>query len=147
MTSETGIHPKAAKLYLLDVQTRMPLKFGSETLTAVTCARVRMTVSDSAGNTAEGWGETPLSVQWVWPSKLTYSERHDALVDFCKLLAEAWVDFGVSGHPVEVGQDFIAGPLAKLLKSFNAARAEENLEPMPYLAALVCCSPFDIALH
>ena len=32
-----------------------------------------------------------------------------------------------------------------LLAGFNAGRAEQ--EPMPWLAALVCCSAFDIALH
>ncbi|MGC9454577.1 MAG: enolase C-terminal domain-like protein [Phycisphaerae bacterium] len=147
MTSATGIHTVATELYLLDVQTRMPLKFGSETLTAVTCARVRMTVADAAGNTAEGWGETPLSVQWVWPSKASYAERHDALVEFCKVLAEAWAEPGVSGHPIEVGHEFITGPLATLLSMNNIVRDQYEVEPMPYLAALVCCSPFDIALH
>ncbi len=147
MTLETDIRPTAVELYLLGVETRVPLKFGAETLTEVTCARVRMTVADAAGNTADGWGETPLSVQWVWPSTLGYSERHDALVQFCGQLAEAWAAFDIAGHPVEIGYDFISGPLAELLKGFNAGRAEQGREPMPYLAALVCCSAFDIALH
>ena len=50
-------------LFFLPVQTRVPLKFGAETLTSVTCARVAMEVVDAAGNRATGWGETPLSVQ------------------------------------------------------------------------------------
>ena len=29
--------------------------------------RVHLVVTDRKGNRAEGWGETPLSVQWVWP--------------------------------------------------------------------------------
>ena len=40
----TDIRPVAASLYLLPVRTRMPLKFGPETLTEVTCARVKLTV-------------------------------------------------------------------------------------------------------
>ena len=45
---------------------------------------------DGKGRTAIGWGEAPLSVQWVWPSKLAYAARHQALKDFCQLLAQAW---------------------------------------------------------
>ncbi len=68
MPKPTDIQPLSAELRFLPVQTRVPLKFGPETLTTVTCARVRVRVADAAGHTAEGWGETPLSVQWVWPS-------------------------------------------------------------------------------
>jgi hypothetical protein len=59
----TDVRVKRVELYLLPVTTRVPLKFGSETLTTVTCARVRIQLTDRLGRTAEGWGETPLSVQ------------------------------------------------------------------------------------
>ena len=141
----TDVRPTAVTLHFLPVQTRVPLKFGPETLTHVTCARVCMRVADGSGRTAEGWGETPLSVQWVWPSQASYDERHQALKDFSIRLAEAWARFDAAGHPVEVGHAFQADVLGKVLHEFNAARAQA--EPMPYLAALVCCSAFDIALH
>ena len=76
-------------MYFLPVETRIPLKFGPETVTYVTCARVCMRVEDQAGHSAEGWGETPLSVQWVWPSRLSYEERHIALKEFTLQLAQA----------------------------------------------------------
>ena len=66
-------------LHFLPVHVRMPLKFGRETLTEVTCARVRVTVADRSGRTAEGWGETPLGVQWAWPSGVEYGPRHEAM--------------------------------------------------------------------
>jgi L-alanine-DL-glutamate epimerase-like enolase superfamily enzyme len=141
----TDVRPTAVRLYFLPVQTRVPLKFGPETLTHVTCARVRMTVAGASGNAAVGWGETPLSVQWVWPSRTSYDERHEALKGFCLRLAGAWAAFELWGHPIEVGHAFIADALPALLADFNAART--GAEPMPYLAALVCCSAFDIALH
>jgi L-alanine-DL-glutamate epimerase-like enolase superfamily enzyme len=84
-----------------------------------------------------------LSVQWVWPSTLSYGERHEALVRFCALLAEAWARFAVFGHPIEVGHAFLDQALPGLLARANAGASE----PMPWLAALVCCSAFDIALH
>ena len=102
----TDVRPAAASLYFLPVQTRVPLKFGPETLTHVTCARVCLTVRDSQGRTAEGWGETPLSVQWVWPGSLSYERRHETLKRFCVTLTRAWADFSVSGHPIEVGHAF-----------------------------------------
>ncbi len=145
MSKPTDVHVTGATLYFLPVETRVPLKFGPETLTYVTCARVCLRAQDESGNQAEGWGETPLSVQWVWPSALSYEERHEALKEFCIRLAKVWPQFSKSGHPMEVGYAFTEGPLGELLTAFNAERADA--EPMPWLAALVCCSLFDIALH
>jgi L-alanine-DL-glutamate epimerase-like enolase superfamily enzyme len=104
-----------------------------------------MKVEDMTGRVAEGWGETPLSVQWVWPSSLSYEERHQALRAFCIKLAEAWANFDTGGHPMEVGHAFQESQLPGLLDEFNQQRGSP--EPMPWLAALVCCSAFDIALH
>ena len=145
MAKATDTKPTGATLWFLPVETRVPLKFGTETLTHVTCARVRVTVADAGGNTAEGWGETPLSVQWVWPSPLAYEERHQALMDFCVRLCAAWGDPPAAGHPVETGHAFIFGTLPALLDQFNGERPAEAR--MPWLAALVCCSAFDIATH
>ncbi len=144
MAKATDIRPKTAALYFLPVETRIPLKFGKETLTSVTCARVSLRVEDVKGRAAVGWGETPLSVQWVWPSQLPYEERHAALKEFCQVLACVWAQFDCAGHPLEVGHAFIETQLPVLLRAFNEKRTNE---PMPLLAALVCCSAFDIALH
>jgi L-alanine-DL-glutamate epimerase-like enolase superfamily enzyme len=146
MSKATDMRPVGAKLYFLPVDTRMPLKFGAETCTYVTCARVRMTVRDQEGNTATGWGETPLSVTWAWPSALTYEERHLAMKKFCEMLAEAWTSFDTFGHPMEVGHDFQESVLQDLLDKLNNERGSD-VEKMPWLAALICCSLFDIALH
>lgn len=143
MAKLTDIQVRGTALYLIPIKTRVPLKFGTETLTSVTCARVMVKVSDSRGNTATGWGETPLSVQWVWPSQISYDARHKTLIEFCKLLAREWGIFQSKGHPLELGYDFNESRLKPLLNEFNRNRQEK----MPYLAALLCCSPFDIAIH
>ena len=140
----TNIRPRGVTLYFLPVQTRVPLKFGPETLTHVTCARVALRVEDARGRTAVGWGETPLSVQWVWPSALGYETRQEALKQFCGILAREWAHFTERGHPLEIGYGFLEQRLPELLAAFNLDR---DGEPMPWLAALVCCSAFDIALH
>src|SRR5512132_3201083 len=123
MSKSTDISVRATALYFLPIRARVPLKFGPETTTEVTCARVHMRVADRQGRTAEGWGETPLSVQWVWPSSITYEERHTALKALCVQLAQAWSRFAVCGHPIEVGHDFQQEVLPGLLRSFNSGRA------------------------
>ena len=164
MGKSTDIRTVGAALYFLPVQTRVALKFGAETLTQVTCARACVKVSDEQGRTAEGWGETPLSVQWVWPggagappvnpeplaggtpAPLSYAERHEALETFCIELTELWASIRTRGHPIELGHDFLETVLPGWLQGFNQ-RHRRGKEPVPWLAALVCCSPFDLAVH
>ncbi len=174
--NRADVRVTGATLWFLPVRTRVPLKFGTEALTSVTCARVRLRVVGRDGRAAEGWGETPLSVQWVWPSQSPYGPRHDALKLFCELLANAWANFADWGHPLELGHDFTELLLPRLLEDFNASRLAgsgtgilacltgfqpvkptgagspgDRLEAcptdIPWLAALVCCSAFDLALH
>lgn len=142
---KTDIKPVSVSLYFISVDTRVPLKFGSEVLTNVTCARVCLEVEDRQGRRAKGWGETPLSVQWTWPSPLSYQERHQELKQFCMKLAQAWTEYGEFGHPIEVGYSFTENLLPSLVNEVNKKRLDKEL--LPWLAALVCCSPFDIALH
>ena len=145
MKKDTDIRPISATLYFLPVKTRVPLKFGPESYTSATCARVKMGVTKNDGQTVYGWGETPLNVQWVWPSQLPYTERHEVLKEFCLRLAKAWGVFEYFGHAMEIGHAFQKQVLPGLLLDVNQARGDS--EPIPWLAALVCCSAFDIALH
>jgi L-alanine-DL-glutamate epimerase-like enolase superfamily enzyme len=145
MKKATDIKVKDLELFFLPVETRIPLKFGPETTHRVMCARVRMRVENSSGAFAYGWGETPLNVQWVWVSPLPLKEREDELEKFTLKLAEAWRNFPVSGHPMEISHEFQEQELPRLLEGHNAQR--QGKEPMPWLAALVACSLFDIALH
>jgi L-alanine-DL-glutamate epimerase-like enolase superfamily enzyme len=145
MSQPPAIRVLGAALHLLPVETRVPLKFGPETLTSVTCARVRLTVANDLGRRFEGWGETPLSVQWAWPGELAWTRRLAAQVSFGRQLTHAWARCGLSGHPLEVGHDFQQSCLRPLWLAFNQTRAAG--EAMPWLAALVGCSAFDLALH
>jgi len=144
MSKPTDVRVVATRFYLLPIPTRVPLKFGAETLSHVTCARVWVKVVDRGGRTAEGWGETPLSVQWGWPSKLSYEPRLTAMVELMKALGRAWVLKGEYGHPMEVGWDFVEQQLPGLVAAGNSLRGGE---PMPCLAGLICASAYDVAMH
>lgn len=143
-TKITDVSIASAEVYFLPITLRVPLKFGPETVTSVVCLRTRVTVTDGRSKSAAGWGETPLSVSWVWPSSLSVAERARRMEDFSVRLAGGLVASGLSGHPMEIGHDFIHGPLAGMLATANA---EAGGAEMPYLASLVAFSAFDIAIH
>ncbi len=97
------------------------------------------------GKTACGWGETPISVQWAWPAKLSYQQRYEAMTAFCEKLARLWCDSDVWGHPLEVGTTINESQLAELHGHFEHETSVHG--KMPWLAALICSSAYDLALH
>ena len=127
MPKPADIRPVAAELYFLPVQTRVPLKFGPGIVTHVTCARARVTVESVDGRRADGWGETPLSVQWVWPSSAACEERHEALRAFCIELAKAWAGSDAAGHAMEVGCAFLHERLGDLLAGFKIIQRQPRI--------------------
>lgn len=144
-TKPTDIWIESVRMAYLPVAMRVPLKFGPESVNSVNCLRVAVTVTDSQGRRATGWGETPLSVTWAWPSlALSYAERYEAMVQFCELLRQDWLGMSTAGHPLEIGHAFLTEVLPPRLKQFNAGRGDRA---MPQLAALIAASPFDIAVH
>jgi L-alanine-DL-glutamate epimerase-like enolase superfamily enzyme len=143
MSKSSDIKATSTSVYFLPVETRIPYRFGTEELKSVICVRACVQVENRSGDRAEGWGEAPLSAAWAWPSGLTFVDRQDAMMALCLELGKAWADFTVEGHPMEVGHAFLTNVLEDLLESFNENRPEH----MPWLAALVCNSAFDLAVH
>ena len=146
----------SCRLFFRSIKTRVPLKFGPELTTSVLCARTEMTVASASQKRAsydergcltnvKGWGETPLSIAWVWPSSLSYEYRLSRLREFCEKLRKAWNGCSYQGHPMEIGKQFIDRDLRALWTEANSGLAPG--EEIPWLAALVCNSLFDIALH
>ncbi len=141
----TDVRVLSVDVHYLPIEMRMPLKFGAESVSSVTCARVRVTIEDSLGRTAIGWGETPLSVTWAWPSaELTYRQRYDDMQAFCIQIACAWTTDTHLGHPLEIGHEFIERTLPRKIKEFHHASGDDSI---PHLAALIVTSAFDIATH
>lgn len=136
MPATTDVRPIAAAVYLLPITTRVPLKFGTEVLTDVQVAHVEVDVVDRRGRCARGVGETPLNVQWAWPAPIPCAQRLAAMTQLCASLASAWAEADAWGHPIEIGYALDREVLPRLMPA-----------GMPRLAALVCNSAFDLALH
>ncbi len=140
-----AIRPSRLALYFIDVRAQVPFRFGKETLERVTCARVMCEVEEASRGSFQGWGESPLSAQWAWPGDVPLPEREAALRQFCREVLEAWSAVDAGGHPLALGHAFLRETLPGLLVSFNSRQSTDS--QIPYLAALMCCAPFDIALH
>jgi L-alanine-DL-glutamate epimerase-like enolase superfamily enzyme len=136
VSKPTDARPVEVRAYLHPIATRVPLKFGREVLTDVQVLHVEMDVESRTGRRARGQADTPLNVQWAWPADTPYSERLDAMVGACGALVRAWVDPPRWGHPLELGHLFDVEQLPVVAG-----------ERVPRLAALVCNSAFDLALH
>ena len=51
---KTDISPVSVDVYFIPVETRVPLKFGTQVVTHVTCVRVCVTVANKQGQKAQG---------------------------------------------------------------------------------------------
>ena len=108
MAKSTDVRVIGAQLWFLPVETRVPLKVRPRNPHRRHLrARGPHGAQIVDGQVAVGWGETPLSVQWVWPSALSYAQRHAALQALCLNLVADWAEFPVWGHALEVGHAFI----------------------------------------
>ena len=124
------------KLNFIPVKMRLPLKFGAETIYSIQIAHVEFEAYGKVG-----LGETPLSVGWAWPSGLSFAFREKTMCDFCQYLADNWEPPQLD--PMVANYRFLTEKLPELHQKFNL----ENQVDMPHLAALICASAFDIAIH
>ncbi len=142
MRQATDVKIIDVALYFLPVRCEVPLGFGGETVATVTCARAAVTVADSAGNSATGWGETPLNVQWAWPgtdgTALPLNERERIIKETVIANADRLRHFPVSAHPMEISTRY----MDEVMPSDAGAASR-----LPALAAMLCYAPFDLALY
>lgn len=143
--AKTGdVTVRGTAIWVLPARMRTPLKFGSQVMESVLCARVAVEVADRTGRRAVGWGETPLSVGWGWPSTADYRLREEAMVRLATACARDITAWTEDGHPLEIGIGFRRHELNRLAAE---CRPPGWPQPIPELAALICMSPVDLAIH
>lgn len=113
-----------------------PLVLSSGAITHLTQATAKVQVSVD-GREGTGHGAVSLSDLWAWPTaSLPREQKHDAMVNRCRHLADTLVDRVASpAHPLELG--------TRLHDGLTADRPEA----MPALADAVCVSALDSAIH
>lgn len=120
----------------IPVKLRLPLKFGAEVIDSLKVVHIEFPAYGAVGR-----GETPLSAAWAWPGEESFSFRENMMSEFCTFAAEYYPE--PASDPMTESYTFLMEKLPGLLKKFN----QKNNCAMPHLAALICVSAFDIALH
>ncbi|MGI5818549.1 MAG: enolase C-terminal domain-like protein [Armatimonadota bacterium] len=141
-----GIRVVDATITFEDYPMRSPLVLTGGSIEEATEARCTVTVEDGRGATATGRGTVFLSAIWAWPqSELGFLTRVDAMQQMCIEVADRMpVWCAEPRHPLEHAMDLHERVDAL---SIPVGRRLFITERIPTLAALVCWSPFDQALH
>ncbi len=128
-----------------DYTYRTPIKFGGVALDRVTLLNIECQVRTRAGQVGRGVGSMPLSNVWAFPSRvLPYEVTLRAMRELSDRFAALYGNALDYRHPIDITHE--------LEPRFGRIAAEVTrdlalAEPVPLLAALVCASPFDAALH
>jgi L-alanine-DL-glutamate epimerase-like enolase superfamily enzyme len=124
---------------------RTPLKFGAVQVTQSTMLTVRAQVENRAGQVADGYGQILLSVQWAFPTALVAYELRDiAMQELSKRICATVAGLPGFYHPLELYKEY--RPHLQQLAQEVSQELQLAL-PLPILAALVCMSPLDAAVH
>ena len=124
------------KVSFIPVKLRLPLKFGAEVIDSLKVVNVEFPAYGAVGK-----AQTPLSAAWAWPGEESFSFRENMMSEFCLFVADFYPV--PESDPMTEGYTFLTEKLEDVLKEFN----KKNNCNMPLLAALICVSAFDIAMH
>ncbi|GMV83895.1 MAG: hypothetical protein AMXMBFR7_50790 [Planctomycetota bacterium] len=143
MSLPTDVRIAEARVAFEERRLRTPLILSTGPIAAVTQATVAVRVENARGQSAAGTGTIYLSDLWSWPDpKRTHAERDAAMQALCVTLAQRLPEIGREpAHALDHGVA-LEHALHGLVRNVPDAAA-----PMPFLAALVCASPFDAAVH
>ena len=135
----------APSCILLPVATRMPLQFGTETLRAVTCAGPRRRRRPRwAHRRRLGRNAAQRRVGLAQPD--SHATRRQRMIRLLRQARAGPAQVRPLGPSDRSRRRLSATTCCRaLIAEFNADRRRG--EQLPRLAALVCCSPFDLALH
>ncbi len=143
----TDVHITEARASFSDFALRTPLVLSTGKITGICQATATVRVEDGRGRSARGYGAIFLGDLWAWPSEQVASpQRVEAMKTLCEAMAKGLPAAGDEyAHPLEHGIRLFETYLEPF--SARVASALSLPEAIPHLAAAVCLSPFDAALH
>ncbi|HEX2750136.1 MAG TPA: hypothetical protein VHM91_19165, partial [Verrucomicrobiales bacterium] len=114
-----------------------PLQLSSGTITEITEATVEVRVL-AGGREATGRSSIYLSDLWAWPDPAyTHAQRDEKMREYClRTTSELAEQNSGRRHPIELGMS--------MHRRIGDSTGDGSI---PFLAGLVCVSPFDAALH
>lgn len=141
----TDVVIRDVELSFESVPYRSPLKFGGRIVSDGWLMNTRVTVENTLGKTAHGYGSMPLGNVWAWPSALMEPPQTEAAMRlFAERTAKLYLRCQLSGHPMEL-EHHLRSHYQGI--SDEMVQEKETAEAVPVLARLVAASPFDAALH
>ena len=142
---DSDIRVLEARPYFIEAVARTPLKFGAVVVEAGTYAQTRVEVETRSGRRGVGWGGMFLMDLWAFPDdRVPHMQRLAAMCELHSRYAQLVAEHSQYGHPIALYHQLEDG-----LRDLSAAvSADLKLAvPLPFLAALVCASPVDAAVH
>ncbi len=141
----TDVRVVEAKASFQEEILRTPLKFGTGVITYITGMTAEVAVESRNGRRASGLGNILLSDIWAFPSAtLNHETRDRAMRMLGERICEAYAACEGYSHPLALSWE-VKAQLEAL--AADLTREQGLAEPVPLLAALVCASPADAALH
>jgi L-alanine-DL-glutamate epimerase-like enolase superfamily enzyme len=126
-------------------KAREPLKFGAVVVPETTYCHIRARVENRRGTVADGWGAIFVMDFWAFPTpRIEHPVKDRAMRRATELFCQRTAQHKEFAHPIDI---FLA--LEDELRQIadEVTREFALVEPFPFLAALVCASPVDAALH
>lgn len=145
MQLESDVRLVEIEASFTDEEFRVPLKFGTGVIRSITAMTVRAVVESRNGRRGQGYGNILLSDLWAYPSAdLSHETRDRAMRTLGERFCAYMLETAAFGHPLDLFME------AKPALAQLAAEVGRDLglkEAVPSLAALVCASPTDAAIH
>jgi L-alanine-DL-glutamate epimerase-like enolase superfamily enzyme len=146
MPHPSDVRVQEAVVTFSDERLSTPLRLSKGVIDAITYAEVRLTVVNRRGQAATGIGAILLSDVWAFPhAMLDHATKDAALRALCQELARRLPAEDAASDPL-VKHDPWEAVLAQAVAAVEVARGWPA-GTLPRLAAAVCLSPFDAALH
>jgi len=131
--------------FFSEEKAREPLKFGAVVVPETTYCHVRARVENRRGIVADGWGAIFVMDFWAFPTpRIEHAVKDRAMRRATELFCRRTAQHERFAHPIDIFQ----AVEDELQQIADEVTSEFGLvEPFPFLAALVCASPVDAALH
>jgi L-alanine-DL-glutamate epimerase-like enolase superfamily enzyme len=145
MHMDTDIRILEVETFVVPTPCRTPLKFGAVVVETTPIGYARVTAENRAGGVGTGWGAMFLMDLWAWPlGRASHEDKADAMAGLLEAYAASVAEWTEFAHPMEI---FLETEADLAHTAADVCAAATPGETMPLLAALVCASPVDHAVH